>query len=192
MGNFLANLQKANELIKLCIAQPTFLSSVEKSAELCYQSVKHGGKIIFAGNGGSAADSQHLATEFVSRFNFDRPPMAALALTTDTSCLTAIGNDYGFDQLFARQIYALGKPGDVFVGITTSGSSRNVLEGFRVANELGLNSVMLTGGHSVDIEIASQLTQVVSVPSCTTASIQEIHIMIGHYICEVVEKRIHG
>lgn len=172
--------------------QPAFLSSVEDSAELCYEAVKRGGKIMFAGNGGSAADSQHLATEFVSRFTFNRPAMAALALTTDTSCLTAIGNDYGFNQLFARQIHALGKIDDVFVGITTSGSSRNVIEGFRAANELGLKSIMLTGGHEIDTEIASNLAQIVRVPSCTTAAIQELHIMIGHYICEVVERRIHG
>lgn len=191
-NNFLANLHKANELIQLCMAQSTFLTSVEESAELCFQAVKRGGKIIFAGNGGSAADCQHLATEFVSRFNFDRAPMAALALTTDTSCLTAIGNDYGFDQLFARQIYALGKADDVFVGITTSGRSQNILEGIRAASELGLKSVMFTGGHTIDLDVTSMLSQLVSVPCYSTASIQEIHIMIGHYICEVVERRIYG
>jgi D-sedoheptulose 7-phosphate isomerase len=142
-------------------------------------------KIVFAGNGGSAADSQHLATEYVSKLSADREPLPALALTTDTSALTAIGNDYGFQKLFARQITALCKEGDMFIGFTTSGNSANIIEAFEVANSLGLTTVGFFGQNPgkccglVDYEIC--------VPSGNTALIQECHIMIGHIICDVVE-----
>ena len=120
-------LIEARKLLDTCLNDAAFLEAVQYAAEICCETIKSGGKIIFAGNGGSAADSQHLAAEFVSRFRFDRKPMPAIALTTDTSCLTAIGNDYGFDELFSRQLEAIYKPGDCFIGITTSGTSSNIL-----------------------------------------------------------------
>lgn len=161
---------------------------IAKVAKTQIDLIRNKNKIMFAGNGGSAADSQHLATEYVSKLSADREPMPALALTTDTSALTAIGNDYGFQNLFARQIQALCKDGDMFIGITTSGNSANIVEAFRVARTLGLCTVGFFGKSSgkcsglVDYEIC--------VPSNNTALIQECHIMIGHIICDIVEDDI--
>lgn len=161
------------------------VSQVELAASLALKTLKNGKKILFAGNGGSAADSQHLAAEFVSRFKFDRPGLPAIALTTDTSALTAIGNDYGFEKLFSRQIEALGNPGDLFIGITTSGKSPNILEGFSAASAKGITTLLLTGDnqfqHKVDLTIAAKSNQ--------TCLIQEMHITIGHYLCDYVERK---
>jgi len=154
----------------------------------CVRSVEAGGKLLFFGNGGSAADAQHLATELTVRYMADRPPIAALALTTDTSALTAIGNDLGFDRLFARQIEALGRPGDVAIGISTSGNSANVIEGLRTAQRRGLVAAALTGmgggalGHLADPLLA--------VPATTTARIQEMHILLGQMLCGALERRL--
>ena len=147
--------------------------------------IRDGGKILFFGNGGSASDAQHLATELAVRFKNDRDPIAALALTTDTSSLTAIGNDYGFDHLFARQIAAVGKPGDVAVGISTSGRSANVLEWLKTARAKGLVATGLTGGDGGMMrELADPL---LVVPSKTTARIQEMHITLGQMLCGALE-----
>lgn len=156
---------------------------VAEAMLMCYQ---QGNKVIFAGNGGSAADAQHLAAEFVSRFDFDRPGLPSLSLATDTSMITAIGNDYGYEKLFARQLAAQARPGDIFVGITTSGRSKNVLAAFDVATSMGVKTVGLCGasgiaGASVDFEIKA--------PSTKTARIQECHIVIGHYWCGFVERQ---
>lgn len=155
---------------------------------VCVDSIKAGGKILFFGNGGSAADAQHLATELAVRYIGDRPAIAALALTTDTSALTAIGNDLGFEQLFARQIEAVGKPGDVAIGITTSGTSANVIAGLRQAREQGLVAAALTGRQGGDLPgLASPL---LIVPSSTTARIQEMHILLGQMLCGALEKEL--
>ncbi|WP_243360453.1 D-sedoheptulose 7-phosphate isomerase [Fundidesulfovibrio terrae] len=143
-----------------------------------------GGKILFCGNGGSAADAQHLAAEFVNRFQLERPPLPAIALTTDTSILTAIGNDYGFDQVFAKQVQALGRPGDVLVGITTSGNSPNVVAAMRLAREKGLTTVGLTGKNG---EIVQFSDLAILVPHTVTALIQEIHIACGHLMCKLTD-----
>ena len=161
------------------------LSLIEQLCVLISNKLSDGNKIIFSGNGGSAADSQHLAAEFVSRFDFDRPGLSALALTTDTSMLTAIGNDYGYEYVFVRQLQAQARPGDVFVGITTSGQSKNVLRAFAECKKLNISSVALCGqGGDID----KLVDYCVRVPSNQTARIQECHILIGHLICSQVER----
>jgi D-sedoheptulose 7-phosphate isomerase len=152
------------------------------------RAVRGGGKILFFGNGGSAADAQHIATELVVRYQADRPAIAALALTTDTSVLTAAGNDLGFDSLFARQIEALGRAGDVAVGISTSGRSPNVLRGLAAARAGGLATVGMTGGSPGALRDHCDL--VLAVPSTTTARIQELHILLGHVLCAGIESRL--
>ena len=151
----------------------------------CAEAIRSGGKIMFFGNGGSAADAQHLATELTVRFKTDRAPIAAIALTTDSSALTAIGNDLGFDELFARQIRALGKPGDVAIGISTSGRSRNVIVALQAAREIGLRPAGLGGGDGGEMQgLADPL---LIVPSATTARIQEMHITLGQMLCGALE-----
>ncbi len=150
--------------------------------------VRSGGKILLFGNGGSAADAQHIAAEFVIRYHQDRKPIAAIALTTDTSALTACGNDLGYESLFARQVEALGRPGDVAVGISTSGRSGNVLAALRQARALGMKVTGLAGGDGG--EMARLCDSIVIVPSRVTARIQEMHIMIGHMLCKALERTL--
>lgn len=156
-------------------------------AELCVKTYQQGKRILIAGNGGSAADAQHIAAEFVSRFIFDRPGLPALALTTDTSMLTAIGNDYGFDKLFSRQLQAQGNEGDIFIGISTSGNSENIIQAVAMAKEKGILSVALCGEGG---KLNSVADISISVPSDCTPYIQESHICIGHMICAIVEETI--
>jgi D-sedoheptulose 7-phosphate isomerase len=152
------------------------------------QSVRQGGKLLFFGNGGSAADAQHIAAELVVRYKTDRRAIAAIALTTDTSTLTACGNDLGFEALFERQIEALGRPGDVAIGISTSGRSPNVLRGLRQARKGGLKTVGLAGGSGG--EMGTVCDSMITVPSPVTARIQEMHITIGHMLCVALETRL--
>jgi D-sedoheptulose 7-phosphate isomerase len=158
---------------------------VIQAAETVYESLQRGGKIILCGNGGSAADAQHLAAEFVGRFTTDRAPLAAIALSTDSSALTAIGNDYGFEHVFSRQVLALGNPPDVIIGISTSGRSKNVLNAMKVATERGLKTIAFSGGDGGSL--ASMVDIAIVVPSTSTARIQECHITLEHIMCEVVE-----
>ena len=155
---------------------------------LCAEAIRCGGKLLFFGNGGSAADAQHLATELTVRYVTDREPIAAIALTTDTSALTAIGNDLGFDQLFARQIRALGRAGDVAVGISTSGRSRNVILALNTAREMGLGAAALSGGDGGDLK--GLAVPLLLVPSTTTARIQEMHITLGQMLCGALERTL--
>jgi D-sedoheptulose 7-phosphate isomerase len=150
--------------------------------------VRSGGKILLFGNGGSAADAQHIAAEFVVRYQADRRPIAAIALTTDSSTLTACGNDLGYETLFARQVDALGRHGDVAVGISTSGKSPNVLSALREARARGMHTTGLTGGDGG--EMVRLCDSIVVVPSRVTARIQEMHIMIGHILCKALERRL--
>jgi D-sedoheptulose 7-phosphate isomerase len=143
------------------------------------------GKVLIFGNGGSAADAQHLAAEFVNRFQVERPPLAALALTTDTSILTAVANDYDFRQVFARQIRALGRPGDLAWGISTSGNSPNVAAGLAAARELGLKTLALSGGDGGPVAADADVAFIV--PSRNTPRIQEVHITLGHVLCDLVD-----
>ena len=156
--------------------------------DVCENAVRRGGKIMFFGNGGSAADAQHLATELAVRYIKNRPPIAAIALTTDTSTLTAIGNDLGFDQLFARQVQALGRPDDVAVGISTSGNSPNVLLALNAAQKSGIVTVGLSGRDGG--KMAEVCDILIIVPSETTARIQEMHITLGQMLCGALELRL--
>jgi Phosphoheptose isomerase len=160
----------------------------ETLVRLCTHSVRNGGKIVFFGNGGSAADAQHLAAELTVRYQRDREPIPALALTTDTSVLTAIGNDLGFDRVFARQVRAVCRPGDVCIALSTSGESENVVNGLRAAKERGCIGAGLAGragGRMIDL--ASPL---LVVPSESTARVQEMHILLGHALCEALEREL--
>lgn len=179
-----------------CAAHAATLAATAKAlrrpfdslVRLCSRSVRNGGKIVFFGNGGSAADAQHLAAELTVRYQRDRSPIPALALTTDTSVLTAIGNDLGFDQLFSRQINALCRPGDVCVALSTSGESENVVVGLRAAHERGCFAAGFTGragGRMVDLA-----DPLLIVPSESTARIQEMHILLGHVLCEALEREL--
>ena len=160
----------------------------ERVLDACVASIRNGGKILFFGNGGSAADAQHLATELTIRYRKDRAPIAAIALTTDSSALTAAGNDLGFDRIFARQVEALGRKGDVAIGLTTSGKSPNVLAAFAACKALGITSVALTGGSGGAAVGMADLSLVV--PSQTTARIQEMHITLGQMLCAGLEIRL--
>jgi D-sedoheptulose 7-phosphate isomerase len=155
-----------------------------QAADMLATCVASGHKILLFGNGGSAADAQHLAAEFVNRFQIERPPLAALALTTDTSIITSIGNDYAFDLIFAKQIQALGRRDDVAWGISTSGNSPNVVAGLQKARELGLHCLGMTGKGGTLEEVSDLL---LAVPSATTARIQETHILMGHILCQLVD-----
>ncbi len=144
-----------------------------------------GNKLFFFGNGGSAADAQHLAAEFVNRYVMDRPPLPAIALTTDTSILTSISNDFSFDEIFAKQLKALGREGDVAIGISTSGNSPNMIKAFEVAKEMRMKTVALTGNDGGALARMADISLIV--PSTSTPRIQEVHILVGHILCEMVE-----
>jgi D-sedoheptulose 7-phosphate isomerase len=158
---------------------------VVAAARMLAEALITGGKVLLFGNGGSAADAQHLAAEFVNRFQVERPPLAALALTTDSSVLTSIANDYDFAELFAKQVRALGRPGDVAVGISTSGASENVVRGLKEARNLGLRTLALSGGGGGPVAAAAEMALVV--PSRETPRIQEVHITLGHVLCDLVD-----
>jgi D-sedoheptulose 7-phosphate isomerase len=160
-------------------------SLIAKLAERCITALRKGGKVIVFGNGGSAADSQHIACELQGRFKKNRRALAAIALTTNASSLTALGNDYGFDFIFSRQVEALGKKGDCAIGISTSGNSPNVVNGIRAAKKLRLFTACLTGAHGGRLARISGIA--VKVPSQDTPLIQEAHIMIGHILCQMIE-----
>jgi len=164
------------------------IATIARVSEVLIESLRAGHKLLLFGNGGSAADSQHIAAEFVGRFAFDRPALPALALSVNTSALTAIGNDYGFDQVFSRQIEALGASGDVAIGISTSGNSPNVLQGLITARKLGLHTVAFTGGNGGKMMGAAD--HCLCAPSKETPRIQECHILIGHVISLLVEQEI--
>ena len=163
--------------------------SVARAADLIITSVRTGGKVLIFGNGGSAADAQHIAAELVNRLNYDRPPIAAIALTTDSSILTSVGNDSSFDELFERQLRALGRAGDVALAISTSGNSPNVLRAVAAARELGLTIVALAGRDGGKLAAKADVALVVDAQS--TQRIQETHITIGHVLCELVEDALY-
>jgi D-sedoheptulose 7-phosphate isomerase len=164
------------------------IDAIGQAAEMLADCVTSGNKVLIFGNGGSAADAQHLAAELVNRFQIERPPLAAVALTTDTSILTSIGNDYSFVDIFAKQIEALGKPGDIAWGITTSGHSANVIKAIKSARKIGMTTIGMTGRGG---ELAACADLVFSVPSDTTARIQESHITLGHILCELLERKLY-
>lgn len=184
-------IEESISVKRMLLDSKSILKMLEQVADSCVAAMARGNKIILAGNGGSAADAQHIAAEFVSRFEFDRPGLAAVSLSTDTSMLTAIGNDYGFENIFARQLQANARKGDIFIGITTSGRSENILKGLEYARAGELITVGMTGNNS-PIRFGELCDYCISVPSAMTARIQEAHIMVGHVICGVVERKVFG
>ncbi len=170
--------------LKLRVAE-TLAEDILEAARLIHQSLKNGGKLLLLGNGGSAADAQHLAAELVGRYKKERRALPALALTVDTSALTAVGNDYSFDQVFSRQVEALARKGDVVIGISTSGNSENVLRALKSARTLGAATIALLGKGGGRAKDLAQVALIV--PSDDTARIQETHITIGHILCELID-----
>jgi D-sedoheptulose 7-phosphate isomerase len=164
------------------------ITTVAKVSAMAVEAFRQGNKLLLFGNGGSAADAQHIAAEFVGRFAFDRPALPALALSVNTSCVTAIGNDFGFDVVFSRQIEALGRPGDMAIGISTSGNSPNVLHGLSAARKIGLHTVAFAGCTGGSLKHAADYC--ICVPSSETPRIQECHILLGHVISELVEQSL--
>ncbi len=162
------------------------LASILAISDRIAKTFRDGGKLLLAGNGGSAADAQHIAAEFVVRYTFDRGPLPAIALTTDTSALTAAGNDYGYEHVFERQVRALGRPGDVFIGITTSGTSPNVIAALKAAREIGIVTVGFTGTKGAAMKSLCDLVLIAPAPE--TAQVQQIHITAAHAICGIVER----
>ena len=183
-------IKKSYETKQSIYNDEALLNKIEEVAQKCVALYKTDKKTILAGNGGSAADAQHIAAELVGRYGFDRPSIPSLALTTDTSNLTAIGNDYGYDQVFSRQLAGMGQEGDIFFGISTSGNSQNLINAFEVAKEKGILSVALVGKDGG--EMAKMADIALIVPSNSTPRIQESHILIGHIICDIIEKEIFG
>jgi D-sedoheptulose 7-phosphate isomerase len=171
------------------LADAELVGTIAAVSELLIEAIRKDNKPILFGNGGSAADAQHIAAEFVGRFAFDRPPLPALALTVNPSCVTAIGNDYGYDLVFVRQLEALGRPGDVAIGISTSGNSPSVIEALTTARRLGLHTVALTGASGGKVK-GVPVDYCLCAPSTETARVQECHILIGHVISELVEQGI--
>lgn len=185
MSRIIDSIQQSIETKQKLLNDPDLLRMIEDVATACTTAFCNGNKVLFCGNGGSAADAQHLSAEFSGRFYYDRPPLPSEALHVNTSYLTAVANDYSYDEVYARIVKGSGHDGDILIGLSTSGNSRNVIRAFEVANEIGMITVALTGeggGKMKDV-----VDFLIDVPSADTPRIQESHIMIGHIICEIVE-----
>lgn len=183
-----SQIQASVDVKSLMLKDANLLDQIVQAATLVTNAYKNDKKTLLAGNGGSAADAQHIAGEFVSRFYFDRPGLPSIALTTDTSVITAIGNDYGYEKLFSRQVQAMGNTGDVFIGISTSGNSPNVIKALELCKEKGITTIGLTGITGGKMNDLCDLC--IKVPSPETPRIQEAHILIGHIICCIVEEEM--
>ena len=181
-GRFLEH----EKLVHRVMGSKKLMKDLEDAAGLMKMTLLSGNKIMFCGNGGSAADAQHLAAELIGRFQKERRSLASIALTTDTSILTAVANDYGYDEVFARQVEGLGRSGDVLIGISTSGNSANVVKAALKARDTGMHTIAFTGEGGGKLKDICDIT--FAVPSKVTARIQEMHIMVGHIICELVEE----
>ncbi len=189
MKNYIKEqIKKSYEIKQTIYNDNGLIAKIEEVSKLCVDLYRNSRKTILAGNGGSAADAQHIAAELVGRYGFDRPSLASLALTTDTSALTAIGNDYGYDYIFSRQIEGMGQKGDLFIGISTSGNSLNIIKAFHSAKEKGITTVALVGRDGGEMGKIADYSLIV--PSNSTPRIQESHILIGHIICDIIEKEI--
>jgi D-sedoheptulose 7-phosphate isomerase len=189
LKQIISYLEESVEIKNKLLNDKECLSIISQVSELLIETFRNGNKVILAGNGGSAGDAQHIAAEFVSRFYFDRPGLPAIALTTDTSMITAIANDYGYENLFSRQVQAQGRSGDVFIGISTSGNSKNVVKAIHEAKSLGVVTVALCGEGG---ELPNIADYAIRVPSSSTPYIQECHICVGHVMCGIVERVIFG
>ena len=185
-----SHFRRSSESLERAARDVRLRAAVYAIADTITQAFRKGDKLLIAGNGGSAADAQHIASEFLSRLNFDRNPLPAIALTTDTSVLTAIGNDYGFDQAFERQVRGLGRRGDVFLAISTSGRSPNVLAALKAAREMGMTTIGFTGDGLRDMSV--HCDHCLAAPSGETPLIQQIHIVAAHSICGLVERDLFG
>jgi D-sedoheptulose 7-phosphate isomerase len=184
LGEIKLQIRASISVKEALLSDEKLLGQIHQLALTCSASLRAGGKIIFAGNGGSFADAQHLSAEFTSRFLCDRAPLASIALATNNSAISAIGNDYGYEQIFARELKGIAKPEDVFIAISTSGNSANILAAVRVAKELGVTTVAWTGAGGGRL---GQMCDCICIPSTETARIQECHILIGHIVCGLVE-----
>lgn len=182
------HLQESIEVLSAMLSDQALQNTALAVADLCVKAFNSGNKVLFMGNGGSAADSQHLAAELVSRFAFDRPGLPAFALTVDTSVLTSIGNDYGFEKLFSRQIEAIAKPGDVLFGFSTSGRSQNIIAALDTARRMKVITVGMAGNQKACI--TELVDYCIEIPSSSTPKIQEGHIVIGHIICGLIEEQL--
>lgn len=182
-----AQVSESIRVKTLLLSDAPLMEQVARVAGLMVEAYRRGGKTLWAGNGGSAADAQHMAGELVNKFRFDRPGLPALSLSTDTSIITAVGNDYGFDRLFARQIEAQGRPGDVFVGFSTSGCSRNLVEALPACREKGIVSVAIVGASACPMD---GYDHVIHIPSTETPRIQECQTLIGHILCDLIEQEL--
>lgn len=183
-----AEFEKSRRLLDALASDDALHRQVLEVVAVSVDALRRGNKILFAGNGGSAADAQHWAGELVSRFNYDRPGLPGIALTTDSSILTAIGNDYGYEHLFARQVQALGAKGDVLFALSTSGNSKNILRGIEAAHAIGMTAVGFTG--SSGGAMAGLCTICLRMPSSETPKIQEGHELLGHLICGIIEREM--
>lgn len=181
-------IKETASIVTVMTTDDDLIKQIGRVVSVCVTALNRGNKVLFAGNGGSAADCQHLAGELVSRFHYDRPGLPSIALTTDTSILTAIGNDYGYERVFARQIEALGMPGDILFAISTSGCSPNILAAVRTARQKNMVTVGMTGRNGGDL--AAMCDHCLVTPSGTTPKIQEGHILMGHIICQCIEAEI--
>ena len=191
MKNYLhKEISASIETKQKILEDETLRATIADAATACVEAYRRGNKTLLAGNGGSAADAQHIAAELVGRYGFDRPSIPSIALTTDTSNLTAIGNDYGYDKVFSRQLEGMGAEGDVFFGISTSGNSQNVINAFESAKRKGITTIALVGKDGG--KMAQMAHMAIIVPSDATPRIQESHILIGHIICDVIEKELFG
>ncbi|MGY3213792.1 D-sedoheptulose 7-phosphate isomerase [Mucilaginibacter sp. HD30] len=192
MSNKIITDQIASSILvkQSILSNPDLIKIIDQAANVVTNAYRAGYKTMLAGNGGSAADAQHIAAEFVVRFYYDRPGLPSVAFSTDTSILTAIGNDYGYDKLFARQVQAYGVPGDIFIGISTSGNSANILNALEKAKNMGITTIGLTGTGGGKMKRHCDIC--IEVPSKDTPRIQEAHILIGHIICCIVEEEIFG
>jgi D-sedoheptulose 7-phosphate isomerase len=187
-GGITEYLKASRDAMEAALDDASLIETVAEIARRCADALRAGNKVLLAGNGGSAGDAQHIAGELLSRLNYDRAPLAAVALTTDSSVLTAIGNDYGYEQLFERQVRGLGRPGDVFIGISTSGRSKNILRAIAAARANALLTVGFTGRSGGDM--AGECDLCLRAPSDSTPLIQQIHITVGHIICGLIEEAL--
>ncbi len=181
---------KTHQLFGQILSDQKLQENIQKAAEICIESLRNGGKIMFCGNGGSAADSQHLSAELVSKLSYDRPPLNSMALTVDTSALTAIGNDYGYLHSFSRQVKAVGNKGDILIIFSTSGRSKNIIEAVNAAKEKGITTIGFLGIDGRDI--GTLIDYQINIPSDETPKIQEGHIATGHIICALIEENFFG
>ena len=185
----LQHIQESIDTKTRLMEDERLVAEIDKVAQLIVEAYRNGHKTLWAGNGGSAADAQHMAGELVNKFMFDRPGLAALSLSTDTSIITAVGNDFGFDRLFARQVEAQGCAGDVFIGISTSGKSPNLVNALAACKEKGITSVAIVGANPCPMD---DYDYVIHVPSTVTPRIQECQTLIGHVLCYIIEQELFG